>query len=255
MLSRWSLKDKKALITGGTKGIGKAIADEFVSLGARVAITARNDTLLNETIAGYKAQGYDVFGIPGDVSVNMDRNRIVNEASKYLGGIDCLINNAGTNIRKRTIEFSDEEFDFLINTNMKAAYEMCRLSFPYLKESASASIVNISSIAGSRIVSTGVPYAMTKAALSHMTRYLATEWGVHGIRANAIEPWYIRTPLTEVILQNEAAVKRIKDKTPLGRFGETEEIAGLAAFLCMPASSYISGQVIAVDGAASVYMF
>jgi Tropinone reductase 1 len=245
----------KVLITGATKGIGKAIADEFLKLGANLAIAARNEALLAETIDTYSSQGYNVIGIRGDVSNDEDRVRIVEEAVGFLGGLDCLINNAGTNIRKKTHEFTDDEFSFLINTNMKSVYSMCRLSYEYLKLSESPSIVNISSIAGSRVVKTGVPYAMSKAAMSHMSRYLATEWGEFGIRVNAIEPWYISTPLTESVLQNEAALSRIKEKTPMGRYGEADEVAGLAAFLCMPASSYISGQVIAVDGAASVFMF
>jgi len=254
-MQRWSLKDRRALITGGTKGIGRAIAEEFLSLGARVAITARRQEDIGAIVKEWTDKGYDIVGIKSDTTIEKERVQAVKSAADYFGGLDFLINNSGTNIRKRTLEYTDEEYEFLVVTNMKAAYEMCRLCYPLLVKSEYASIVNVASIAGSQVVKTGVPYAMSKAAISHMSKYLSAEWGPDGIRVNAIEPWYIRTPLTESVLNNEKALNRIINKTPLMRFGEPEEIAGLAAFLCMPSSSYISGQCIAVDGAASVNMF
>jgi len=253
--ARWSLKNRVTLVTGATKGIGRAIAEEFASLGAKLAITSRNQSDIDDFVKELKANKVDVIGIKADASKQADRERTITSTIEHFGKLDFLINNAGTNVRKWTMEFTNDEFEFLINTNMKAAFEMCRLSYEHLKKSDYPSIVNISSIAGSNIVKTGAPYAMAKAALSHMSRYLAVEWGPDNIRVNAIEPWYIRTPLTNVVLGNQEALSKITAKTPLGRYGEADEISGLAAFLCMPASSYISGHCIPIDGAASVYMY
>lgn len=255
MPDRWNLKNYKALVTGGSKGIGKAIANEFLKLGAHVLITSRTKADIDSAIGKWKYEGYPVYGIQADITIPADRKEIFCYIDKIWGKLDVLVNNAGTNIRKRTNEFTTDEFEFLISTNLKAAFEMSRLSFAYLKNSDYGSIVNISSAAGKQIVQTGSPYAVSKAALSQLTRYLSVEWAPDNIRVNAIEPWYIKTPLTEPVLNNEKAYNRIIERTPMKRVGEPEEIAGLAAFLCMPASSYITGQVISVDGGASVYIF
>ena len=173
------------------------------------------------------------------------------------GKLDVVINNAGTctNYRKQTAEFSGEEFEFLVNTNFISAFEVCKRAYPLLLKSDYPSIINISSSAASRVIRTGLAYSASKAALSHLTRYLAVEWGGNGIRANAIEPWYIKTSLTEPMLNNEIAVNKILERTPLKRIGTPEEVAGLTAFLAMPASSYISGQVISACGAATCLLF
>jgi len=255
MDKRWFLKDKKTLVTGGTRGIGKAIAEEFLNLGAEVIITSRNSQEINELVEGWVNAGLNAHGVSADVTKSDNRESLFSYINVKWGKLDFLINNAGTNIRKKTVDYSTEEYDFLHNINLKSVFEMCKQYYPLLKDAVSPAIVNISSIAGSKVVKTGLPYATAKAGLSQLTRYLAKEWGPDGIRVNAIEPWYIRTPLTEVVLLNEKALAKIKERTPLGRYGEAKEIAGLAAFLCMPASSYLSGQVIAVDGGASNFIF
>lgn len=255
MNNRWSLEGRRVIITGATKGIGKAISEEFLNLGASVFIVARDKNEVERLVDSWSTQGLRSFGCHGDVTQQEDRESIIREAIAQMNGIDILINNAGTNIRKKTMEYASEEIHHLLELNLISSFEMCRLAFEHLKQSDFPSIVNISSIAASNVVKTGSPYAMSKAGLSHLSRYLAVEWGGYGIRVNCIEPWYIRTPLTEGLLSNEKVVETIKNKTPLQRYGEPEEIAGLAAYLCMTSSSYISGQVIAVDGAASVNMY
>lgn len=248
----WSLKNKNALITGGTKGIGRAILDELTELGANVSFTARTREDIDVLVDEYKSKGIHIAGICSDVSSKEDRKKIFEEIE--FDKLDILINNAGTNIRKTTMEYSDEEYDLIMETNLRSCFEISRLAFPLLAKSGNSSIVNIGSIAGKMIVQTGAPYASSKAALAHLTRYLAVEWADRGIRVNAIEPWYIETPLTEPVLKNNEKLKNILAKTPMNRVGQSKEIAGLAAFLCMPGASYISGQVIAVDGAASCKM-
>jgi len=251
-MKNWNLKNKNAVVTGGTKGIGKAIVKEFISLGANVCFTARTqrdiDSFLNEN----QVQNANIQGICSDASKKEDREKMIGEMK--FDKVDILVNNVGTNIRKATMDYTDDEYDFIVDTNLRSAYEISRLLFSYLVKAQNSSIVNIASIAGRMIVRTGSPYAASKAALAQLTRYLAVEWAHNKIRVNAIEPWYIDTPLTEPVLSNPDKYKMILDQTPMGRVGQPEEIAGLTAFLCMPLSSYISGQVIAVDGAASCKM-
>ena len=255
MNNRWSLEGRRAIVTGATKGIGKAIAEEFLTLGASVLFVARDEDEVENLADQWSSQGFEAYGFCADVTVQDDRKAIIEEAVAEMHGFDILINNAGTNIRKKTMDYKSDEIHHLLELNLISSFEMCRLAFKHLKESDYPSIVNISSIAASNVVKTGSPYAMSKAGLSHLSRYLAVEWGEFGIRVNCIEPWYIRTPLTEGLLTNDTIVESIKNKTPLPRYGEPEEIAGLAAYLCMTSSYYISGQVIAVDGAASVNMY
>lgn len=255
MSFNFTLNGKCAIITGGSKGIGRAVAVAFARLGAEVLVAARNSDDVDNLVAELNALNYPVYGISADVTSIKDRQGIIDKANSLWGRLDCLVNNAGFNIRKKTVDFTDEEFEFLLDTNFKSAFQLCRIAYPLLCKSKGASIVNIGSVAGRKIVRTGLPYASAKAALSHLTRYLAVEWATDGIRINSIEPWYIRTELTEPVLNNEKTYSRILERTPAGRVGEPEDIAGLAAFLCMPASSYISGQNISVDGAASEFMF
>lgn len=253
MNHRWTLLGKRALITGGTKGIGRAIAEELMDLGAEVTVVARNEMDMNATLNLWRSRGWPTHGIVADVSRDEDRERLFN--SLKWKQFDILVNNVGTNIRKSTVEYKLEDFDHVVNTNMKSVFEMCRRSYSFIKQSGSGSIVNISSVGGLTGVRTGIPYAMTKAALIQLTKNLAIEWAPDNIRVNAIAPWYVKTPLTESVLANEKYLQSVIDRTPLKRVGEPVEIATVVAFLCMPASSYLTGQCIAVDGGFSVFGF
>lgn len=255
MENRWTLKGQRALITGGTRGIGYAIAEEFLQLGSEVIIVARDSDVLHQRLSDWQKRGFQVQGMSLDISKAQERVSLFQQVEKKWGVLDILVNNVGTNIRKRTMEYSDDEFHLILTTNLIATFAMCRLAYSLLKKSARASIVNISSVAGLTHMRTGSPYGMTKAAIIQLTRNLAVEWAADRIRVNCVAPWYIRTPLVEPVLKNAAYLQDVLQRTPLGRIGEPEEVAGTVAFLCLPAASYITGQCIAVDGGFSVYGF
>jgi len=254
-MKEWTLKNKKALVTGSTKGIGLAIAEEFLSLGAEVFIVSRSSENVNNLLNNWKEKGLNVYGISSDLSLKKGREDLLLEINKVWNSIDILVNNLGTNIRKKFLDYTEEEFRILFETNMFSTIDITKSLFPLLQKGNSSSVINITSYAGLYDVGTGVPYGMSKSAEIQMTRHLAVEWAQYGIRVNSIAPWFIRTPLTEGLLSIKEKHESIINKTPLGRVGLPEEIASLAAYLAMEKASYITGQNILVDGGASAKTF
>jgi Tropinone reductase 1 len=256
--SPFSLAGRRALISGATRGIGRAVATQFLELGADVFVIARDEQRLASSLDGWRKAHPErrVEGFAGDVSVDAQRRAAFADLARKLGGLDLLVNNVGTNIRKRAEEYTSDEYRHVIDTNLTSAFEMSRLAFPELAAApAGSAVVNVVSVAGMTHVRTGAPYGMTKAALIQLTRNLAAEWAPKGIRVNAVAPWYIKTPLAQPVLQDDAYRSAVIARTPLGRIGEPEEVAGAVAFLCMPAASYITGQCLAVDGGFTIYGF
>ncbi len=248
MLNRWTLSEKRALITGGTRGIGLAIAREFLNFGAEIFVVARNARNLENCLREWQRQDFKADGASLDISNPDNRNRLFQIINKKWDRLDILVNNVGTNIRKKTLEYSEEEYDHILQTNLHSVFDLCRKSYPLLKKSGNASIVNITSVAGLTHMRTGSPYGMSKAALEQLTRNLAVEWAVDNIRVNTVAPWYIDTPLTQPVLKNKKYLNEILSKTPLKRIGDPQEVACVVAFLCMPAAAYVTGQCIPVDG-------
>lgn len=252
--SPWRLDGKKALITGGSSGIGLASALEFASLGADLVLAARGAERLEnarELIVG-RFSGSRVEVVAADLATEEGRERL---AGSIEGELHILFNNTGTNIRKRMADISLEEYRLVQEVNLTSCFEMCRLLYPVLARSAPSCVVNNASVAGLTHLRTGAPYGMSKAAMIQLTRNLSAEWAAEGIRVNAVAPWYIRTPLADQVLKDEAYRQDVLDRTPMGRVGEVEECARAIAFLCMPAASYITGQCLAVDGGFSIFGF
>ncbi|KAK9127048.1 hypothetical protein Syun_015845 [Stephania yunnanensis] len=166
--------------------------------------------------------------------------------SEYM--ISLAINNVGTNKRKPTIDYTAEEFSFLMATNFESSYHLCQLAHHLLKSSGMGSVVFISSVAGVVALNSGTVYAASKGAMNQVTKNLACEWAKDNIRVNSVAPWYIRTSLVKELLDEEVFERKVISRTPLKRVGEPKEVSSLVAFLCLPASSYITGQIISVDG-------
>ena len=252
MNPRFDLTGNRALVTGGTKGIGLAIAEEFIAFGGVVTIVARNKEEVDKQVETWTKAGARAYGLASDMSESVGRKAAVDFAVKNMGGLDTLINNVGTNNRKGTLDYSLPEYEAVLATNLTSVFEMCRLAHGELKKSGKGSIVNIGSIAGMTAIPTGSPYGMTKAAIKQLTKNLAVEWAPDNIRVNCIAPGFIRTPLTANLLSNESFVEKAKAQIPLSRVGESFEIGGAAAFLCMPSGGYITGETIVIDGGFTV---
>ncbi len=251
---RWNLKGRTALVTGGTRGIGKAVVEEFLALGAQVYFAARDPRLVEEQNAAYRERGLSAHGVVSDVATAEGREQVLVAVESRGDRLDALVNNVGTNIRKPAADYSDGEIERIFRCNLDSAYHMSRLCLAHMRDSG-GSIVNVSSVAGLTHICTGAPYAMTKAAMIQMTRNLAVEWASLGVRVNAVAPWYIDTPLARQVLEDDGFRSAVLSRTPMGRIGEPEEVATVVAFLCMPGSGYVTGQCLAIDGGFAVNGF
>ncbi|WP_203296344.1 SDR family oxidoreductase [Luteirhabdus pelagi] len=244
----WNLENKTAVVTGGTKGIGRATVLELLALGAKIIFSARNASEVAKFESELKKNGHQAFGIVSDVSTRKGREAIVSEVQKRFTQLDILVNNAGINIRKKAHDYSEEEYQKIISINQTAPFLLSRDLFSFLKASENASIINVASVAATLDVGTGSPYAMSKAALVMQTKNLAVEWAKDGIRVNAVSPWFTKTPLTDGLLQQKERMEPVLDHTPLARVAEASEMANVIAFLAMDKSSYVTGQNVIVDG-------
>ena len=257
VLARWRLAGHTALISGASRGIGLACARELAALGARLLLAARDEAVLEQVRADlleeFPACAAQVFA--GDLADDEVRLQLFDWIKDIGAEPSLLVNNLGANTPRAALEYALDEVAALLQANVLSALHLCQLAHPHLAAHGSGAIVNIGSVSGITHVRTGVAYGMSKAALHQMTRNLACEWAEDGIRVNAVAPWYIRTRRTAEALAQPEYLEEVLARTPMQRIGEPHEVAAAVTFLCLPASSYISGECIAVDGGFLRYGF
>ena len=243
------LQNKVAVVTGGSRGIGKAIAEKFAAEGASVAIlyssnSASADAVVEEIRnAGGTAKAYQCH-----VENSDEVGKTIDEVVNDLGKIDILVNNAGITRDKLLMMMKEEDFDDVISVNLKGAYNTMRKVCPMLARQRWGRVINLSSIAGINGNAGQVNYSASKAGLIGMTKSAASEFAGRGITVNAIAPGFVETDMTEKFASDENVMKRI----PVGRMGRADEIASLALFLASDAAAYITGEVIRIDGGLAI---
>ncbi|MBT3542217.1 MAG: glucose 1-dehydrogenase [Flavobacteriaceae bacterium] len=245
----FELDGKVALITGSSKGIGLALAEVLAEYGAKVVVSSRSQDSVDEVAKNLRAKGHTVMAQACHVGDSEQRKILVNKTIETYGGIDILINNAAINpVFKGLESMSEEIYDKMMNVNLKAAFDLSNLCFPYLKDSKGSSIINIASVEGLK-PSFGLGlYGVTKAALIMLTQVQAKEWGKYGIRSNAICPGLIQTKFSSALWQNETIMKQVVKELPAGRMAQPQELTGLAVYLASDAGSYSTGGIYTVDG-------
>ncbi|XP_044946031.1 tropinone reductase homolog At2g29290-like isoform X1 [Hordeum vulgare subsp. vulgare] len=250
----WSLAGATALVTGGTKGIGHAIVEELARFGARVHTCSRNAAELEECRRRWEEKNLQVTVSVCDVSIRADREKLMETVCQTFDSkLDMLVNNAAQLFYKPTVGCTSEEYSNLMTTNLESTFHLSQLAHPLLLHASivgGGSIINMSSIGGSIGFAGYTIYATTKGAMHQLTRSLATEWGPDKIRVNAIAPGFITTGMIKDI--DAEFMKQQHLKTPLGRSGKPVEIATAVSFLCMPAASFITGQIICIDGGRTI---
>jgi len=248
-MQHWKLTDKWALITGASTGIGKAVNKELLALGAKTIIVARSGDKLKAIASQFPGR---CFPMVADLSNPGQIEQLSEKLQSMTDRLDILVNNAGRNLRKPTLEYSLQDLQEVMRLNAESVFLVSQKMFPLLKAAGDASVINVSSITSYNVVQTSTAaYHMSKGALDQLTRFLAVEWGRENIRVNAVHPWYISTPLGKEVLKDAKKRKRIEQATPLRRVGEPAEAARAVAFLAMPASSYITGAHLTLDGGFS----
>ena len=245
----FSVKDRVVLVSGGSRGIGRALAQGFVQRGAQVFISSRDAATLEQTAREISTGSHPVEFIVCDVSNSAEITSMFDTVIRKAGRIDSLINVAGINIRKKVEDYSAEEFDKILDINMRGAFLVAQEAGRRLiAQQSGGTIINIDSLNSFRPLKGVQPYAMSKAAVSAMTRGMAMEWGIHGIRVNAIAPGFILTDLTKKLWSDPTMQAWNDANCPLKRLGETEDLIGTAIFLASDATKFLTGQVIYVDG-------
>ena len=242
------LKDRVALITGSSKGLGKAMALALAGEGARLALVSRNQEQLAATAEDARRLGVDAEVFPADVSDEQQALQLEKEVLRRFGGIDILINNAGINIRKTLVEFTLEEWNRVMNTNVTSVFLLCRSFVPHMKGKGYGRIINMTSIMSWVSMPGRTAYSTSKSALLGFIRALALELAPEGITVNAISPGLFATEMNTVLMQNPELNQQFLSRIPLGRWGRVEEIGQLAVYLCSEEAGFITGTDILIDG-------
>ena len=246
--SLFPLNGKVAVITGGTSGIGRALSLGLAEAGADVIATARRQQQVDETASAIEALGKKALRIASDVCDRGSLQRVLGSALAAFGKIDILINCAGRIKRTPTIDLPEEEWSGIIDTNLTGTLRACQVFGKHMLERGYGRIINIASLNSFVALHEVAAYAASKAAVASLTRSLAVEWSKRGVTVNAIAPGVFRTELNAALLDSTPRGQELLMRTPMGRFGRTEELIGAALYLASDASSFVTGQVLVVDG-------
>ena len=245
-MSLFDLTGRVAVVTGANTGIGQAIALALAAAGADIAAVGR--TAATDTVEQIRAMGRKAELVSADLSTIEPAQRVVDETLAKLGGLDILVNNAGIIRRADAVDFSEEDWDAVIDTNLKSVFFLCQAAGRHMIANGGGKIINIASMltfqGGIRVPS----YAASKSGIAGVTKLLANEWATKGVNVNAIAPGYIATNNTAALQADEVRNKSIVDRIPAGRWGNASDLGGAAVFLASRASDYVQGHILAVDG-------
>lgn len=249
----FDLSGRVALVTGASKGLGRAMALGLARAGCDLALCARDAGGLQETRAAALALGIRAETFTMDVLRRKSVGQAVDAVVAFFGKIDILVNNAGVNVRKTTLDLSEEEWDRVLDTNLKGYFLVAQAVAPHMIRKKRGKVINVSSIFGAVGMSNQLAYACSKGGIVQMTKVMAIEWAPHNVNVNAIGPTYFETPLVATLRHDPERFRFINERTPMGRWGQPEELEGTAIFLASKASDFITGQTIYVDGGWTIW--
>ena len=242
------LSGKVAVVVGGTSGIGRAIAHGLAQAGADVIPTSRRTEQVDTAAREIEELGRRSFRVTSDVSDRGSLERVLTTAIREFGQVDILVNSAGRTKRAPTLDFTEDDWDAIIDTNLTGTLRACQVFGRHMLERESGSIINIASLSTFVALYEVAAYSASKAAVASLTKSLAIEWSNRGVRVNAIAPGVFRTPLNEKLLDETERAREFLWRTPMKRFGKVEELAGAGIFLASDAASFVTGEILTVDG-------
>ncbi|PAP75396.1 2-dehydro-3-deoxy-D-gluconate 5-dehydrogenase KduD [Rubrivirga marina] len=248
MSSPFSLEDKRALVTGASRGIGQGIAVALAEAGADVVCASTRRAGTDETAEAVRQRGRRAWQLEADLSDREAAAALAEAAEAEAGPIDILVNNAGTIRRHPAVDFPMADWEFVLRTNLDATFVLCQAVGRGMVERGRGKIVNVASLLSFQGGVTVPAYTASKHAVAGLTKALANEWAPSGVTVNAIAPGYIATDNTQALQDNEARSRQILERIPAGRWGDPADLGGAAVFLASPASDYVNGHVLVVDG-------